>query len=148
MGFISDDITQNPDTVDAQSLDDKYLFNLIDDISEEHNLLLSDNESNNDLIIYAKNLFEPYLNHPLYSENIKGLWNYLEEEDMTDQGILFTDPWMSEDEYYEYVTTAIKKQRHFSPVPDDLLDLYTKPWISPKKREENKRKHNHRKDQQ
>jgi len=142
--FVSDDIEENPDTKDAQAVDDKYLFNLIEDVAEEHNLLLGDDEDEKDeLIAYAKSLFDAYLEHPLYSENIKGLWNYLEEEDMTDEGILFTDPWMSEEEYFEYVTMCIEKQRHFSPVPDALLELYTKPWVAPKhkesKRHENKR---------
>jgi len=137
--FVSDDIEENPDTKDAQAVDDKYLFNLIEDVAEEHNLLLGDDEDEKDeLIAYAKGLFDAYLEHPLYSENIKGLWNYLEEEDMTDEGVLFTDPWMSEEEYFEYVTMCIEKQRHFSPVPDALLELYTKPWVAPKHKESKK----------
>ena len=142
--FVSDDIEKNPDTADARGLDDKYLFNLEDDIAEEHNLLLAaDADGDGDseeLVDYAKSLFGPYMEHPLYSENIKGLWNYLKEEDMTDQGILFTDPWMTDDEYFDYVTMIIKKQRHSSPVPDELLDLYTKPWSAPKHKESKRRR--------
>merc|ERR1712129_226462 len=129
----------------AQSLDDKYLFNLDDDTTEEHNLLLVDEADNDALIGYAKDLFATYLEHPLYSQNLNGLWNYLEEEDMTDQGVLFTDPWMTNEEYMEYIDTIIKKQQHFSNVPDKLIDLYTIPWVSPLKQEDVEKKGKHHK---
>lgn len=141
--FISDDVSKNSDIKNAQALNNKYLFNLVDDIAERENLLITKDQNVNDLVDYAKNLFSDYVQHPLYSENIAGLWNYLEEEDMTEQGVLFNDPWMSEDEYFDYVTLCINKQRHHSPIPDALLDLYTQKWKAPKYENDKKTKKKH-----
>merc|ERR1711933_522771 len=78
-------ILVSDETLSAETMDkdNKYLFNLIDDVAEENNLMIS--AENEDItqqsIDYAISLITPYMDHPYFSEAIDGLWDYDSNED-------------------------------------------------------------------
>merc|ERR1712154_661195 len=111
--------------------DDKFLFNLIDDVSEMNNLLISAPTDAEDVVAYALSLITPYMDHPLFSESIAGLWDYHADED--DAGAEFIHPWMSRSEYINEANRAIavSENHHDNPIPDAIKTLYNEKWISP-----------------
>merc|ERR1712228_527735 len=130
--LTSDDETLAPET---QDLDNKFLFNLDDDVSEMNNLLISAaGDDTEDIVKYAISLITPYMDHPLFSEAIAGLWLYDGEEDDSELGDeSFIHPWLSRSEYQQQVNHFIDNEglHHDNPIPDDLKTLYNKRWISP-----------------
>merc|ERR1719464_2336092 len=120
---------------ETQELDGKFLFSLEDDVSEMNNLLISAPEDSDDIVDYAISLITPYMDHPLFSEHIAGLWLYDGEEDDSANGDeSFIHPWLTRSEYQQAVNHFIDNEgtHHDNPIPDDLKTLYNKRWISPK----------------
>lgn len=96
----------------AQMVNNKFLFDLTYDVSERTNLLqLTDqDETNEELIIYAKDLLHDYTQHSLYSEHLPFLWNRLPSGDPSLFGEgSFVAPFLSENEYFRHLAKGFAK---------------------------------------
>jgi len=90
----------------AQHVDNKYLFDLTYDVSERTNLLqLTDqDEDNQELVEFAKQILTEYTHHSLYSEHLPFLWNRLAAGDpaLFGEGS-FVAPFLTESEYFRHL---------------------------------------------
>merc|ERR1712154_429097 len=107
----------NDDISMGQHVDNKYLFDLTYDVSERTNLLqLSDqDEQNQELIDYAKEILTEYTEHSLFSEHLPFLWNRLAAGDpqLFGEGS-FVAPFLTETEYFRHLAKDLVESRNIS----------------------------------
>merc|ERR1712176_174150 len=142
----------NDDISLAQHVDNKYLFDLTYDVSERTNLLqLSDqDEQNQELIEYAKEIMTEYTEHSLFSEHLPFLWNRLAAGDpqLFGEGS-FVAPFLTETEYFRHLAKGFGRiEEHFlerateaadedveftevMPYSKKLKGTYFKKWTPP-----------------
>ena len=96
----------NDDISLAQSVNNKYLFDLTYDVSERTNLLqLTDHDADNtEIVKYATNILKKYTHHSLFSEHLSFLWNRLSAGDPQLKGEgSFVSPFLTESEYFKHL---------------------------------------------
>eukprot|EP01084_Bolivina_argentea_P289501 497156_1 len=117
------------DILSAQSVNDKYLFDLTQDISEKINLLQLTNNSVDPLVKYAKNILTQYTKHPLYSQHLPFLWDRLTEEGdptLFDDG--FIHPFLSKKSYFSHLKNGFDNIKGNTK---ELRSLYFNKWQPP-----------------
>eukprot|EP01084_Bolivina_argentea_P289503 497160_1 len=112
-------VIYNDDISLAQHVDNKYLFDLSNDIGEKTNLLqmTEEKDSNEKLAKYAKKLMKPYIEHVLYGEYLRFLWVRMPVGDPSQLGDgAFVAPFLTELEYFKHVS------RGFSSLEDEFKE--------------------------
>lgn len=135
----------------SSHVDNKYLFDLTNDISEKTNLFqLNDEELTEGLKHYATKLMKPYVEHQLYGEHLRFLWIRMPAGDPSQLGEgAFVAPFLTELEYFKHVSrgfsgieeefklsaeTAQRNGEKFQeqmPYTKALKGLYFKKWTPP-----------------
>eukprot|EP01083_Nonionella_stella_P285847 972962_1 len=103
----------------SSHVDNKYLFDLSNDIGEKTNLLqmTEEKDSNEKLAKYAKKLMKPYIEHVLYGEYLRFLWVRMPVGDPSQLGDgAFVAPFLTELEYFKHVS------RGFSSLEDEFKE--------------------------
>jgi len=111
----------------SSHVENKYLFDLTNDISEKTNLLqLQDTETTEALKKHAQKLMKPYTEHQLFGEHLRFLWIRMPAGDpsLLGQGT-FVAPFLTELEYFKHVS------RGFSGIEEEFklaAEVAQKKW--------------------
>ena len=90
----------------SSHVDNKYIFDLTNDVSERTNLLqIEDDNVTTALVKHAKKLMKPYAENPLYGEHLKFLWIRMPVGDpnLIGEGG-FVSPFLTELDYFKHVS--------------------------------------------
>merc|ERR1712151_540578 len=84
------------------------------------------------IIKYAQSLLADYVEHPLYSEHIKGLYQDMKQSDNPQKGS-FVEPYLTNDEYMEHINKFMDEEdtKYDNPISPELRRLHTEAWKSP-----------------